>query len=512
MGFDIFEGLKLIVLRLFLLGIFLILYKVTLAQDVSAKLDTLDLKIQSGTLLSSKSFAPHYLVNNQYGEVDGDAPVFLKGELQYKRIMSESWTLSSGLSFRNERLSTLYLGAKFEDWEFSAGRVKKTYGGLHADLSSGSLALSENALPIPMLEISLNKYKSVPFTHGYLKFRGSLSQRWMEKDRYISKALLHGKTFYGMIDLDDLIGLQISSGIVHFAQYGGISPQGDKQPSSLNDYFRVFMGRGIHNPDGTSAGEGNAIGNHLGLTEFIFKKRVGDHTLSLNYQKPFEDAGSIQFISFKDFLIGLEWALPEDQSLVNKLYIEVVRTKWQSGRGLPDPTDDIQTEEENRNNEFGERDDIYNNYLYRSGWTYHDQVIGNPLILTFKHTLNFLEPYPDYGVAIANNRLSALHIGIEGSFTSKITYKGLLTYSKNFGTYAGLYEGRFNWGGIDRDPNFEYVFLPAKKQWYTSIEVNYEQVLEIKPLSLNIRLANDFGQLYQAVGFELSALYRLSNY
>ncbi|KOF03979.1 hypothetical protein OB69_02950 [Roseivirga seohaensis subsp. aquiponti] len=494
--------------RLFLLCIFIVLFN----QNLVSQSDSVSVSFQLGTLLSSKSFAPFYLVNNQYGEVDGDAPVFLKGDVKYEKSLNRNWRFLSGLGFRNDRFFEFYVGAKFKDWEFTAGRAKRIYGGLDSGLSSGSLAMSENALPLPMIELSLNEYKSVPFTHGYLKFRGSLRQSWMEEDRYISKALLHGKTFYGMADLDDLIGLQISSGIVHFAQYGGISPQGDKQPSSLNDYFRVFMGRGIHNPDGSSAGEGNAIGNHLGLTEFTFRKRLGDHVLTLNYQKPFEDAGSIQFISLKDFLIGLEWDLPNDEYLVNKFYVEVVRTKWQSGRGLPDPTDDIQTEEDNRGNEFGERDDIYNNYLYRSGWTYHDQVIGNPLILTYQHTLNFLAPYPDYGVAIANNRLTAFHLGLEGNFNSKITYKGLFTYSKNFGTYAGLYEGRFNWGGIDRDPNFEYVFRPARKQWYTSVEVNYNKAFNVEPLSLNIRLASDFGQLYNASGFELSLSYRLSNY
>ncbi|MGW8122602.1 capsule assembly Wzi family protein [Roseivirga echinicomitans] len=478
----------------------------------TSKSDSVLIEAEMGTLLSTKKFAPFYLHNNQFGEVSGDDPIFLKGKVSYKESINEAWSYSTGLSFRNDALSSLFLGLRFKDWEFKAGRVKTTYGGLHSGLSSGSLAMSENALPMPMLEISLNKYKSVPFTHGYLKLKGSLSQRWMEKDRYISRALLHGKSFYAMIDLDDLIGFQVSSGMVHFAQYGGVSPQGDRQPSNLNDYFKVFTGRGIHNPDGTTAGEGNAIGNHLGLTEIIFKKKLGEHILTLNYQKPFEDNGSIQLISFKDFLIGLEWDLSQRQSLVNKLYVEVVTTKWQSGRGLPDATDAIKTEEDNRNNKFGERDDIYNNYLYRTGWTYHGQVIGTPLILTHKYTLNFLTPYPDYETAIANNRLSALHLGIEGRFSSKITYKGLFTYTKNFGTYAGIYEGRFNWGGIDSNPNFEYVFLPARKQFYTSLEVNYAQAFNFKPLVLSARFASDFGEMYNALGLELSVLYRLLNY
>ena len=283
------------------------------------------------------------------------------------------------------------------------------------------------------------------------------------------------------------------------------------QPSSFNDYLRVFTGRGIHNPDGSSAGEGNAIGNHLGLTEFVIKKNLGDHTVTLNYQKPFEDAGSIQFISFKDFLIGFEWQLPKNNTRISKIYFEAVRSKWQSGRGLPDPTEDIRTEEDNRNNEFGERDDIYNNYLYRSGWTYNGRVIGNPLILTYEHTLNFFDPYPDYGVAIANNRISALHFGIEGAFSEKLKYKGLITFSRNGGTYAGLYEGRFNWAGIDSNPNFEYVFLPDRKQTYSSFELNYNEAFNLKQLELNLRMALDFGELYNNYGFEFSMGYTFLN-
>ena len=477
----------------------------------SQKQDSILIKANAGFLNSSKDFAPFYLVNNQFGEVDEDDSFFLRGEAYYAHQINDSWRFSSGLVLRNEIFSSLFSSLSFKDWEFSVGRVRKTYGGLDSGLSTGSLALSQNALPLPMLELSLNEYKAVPFTKGYLKVKGSISQRWMEEDRYISRALLHGKTLYAMVDLDKIAGLQVASGIVHFAQYGGVSPQGERQPSDFTDYVRVFMGRGIHNPDGTSAGEGNAIGNHLGLTEFIIKKKIKDHTLTLNYQKPFEDAGSIQFISFKDFLIGLEWELPKNESWLNKVYIEAVRTKWQSGRGLPDPTEDIETVQDNRNNEFGERDDIYNNYLYRSGWTYNDQVIGNPLILTYRRTLEFLNPYPDYGVAIANNRISALHLGFEGSFSKKIEFKGLVTFSENFGTYAGLYEGRFNWAGIDSNPNFEYVFLPARSQTYMSLEINYSKAFNIKPLDLGLRLAFDFGELYDASGAELSIGYRLQN-
>ena len=134
---------------------FFMSYYFVLGQTKVEIQDSLQAYVSTGTVLSSKSFAPFYLINNQYGEVDGDAPVFLKGEVGYKRTISESWSLLSGLGFRNERFSTYYVRAKFKDWEFTAGRAKRTYGGLPSGLSSGSLAMSENALPLPMIELSL---------------------------------------------------------------------------------------------------------------------------------------------------------------------------------------------------------------------------------------------------------------------------------------------------------------------------------------------------------------------
>jgi hypothetical protein len=209
--------------------------------------------------------------------------------------------------------------------------------------------------------------------------------------------------------------------------------------------------------------------------------------------------------------MGLEWDLGNKEGLVSKVQLEWLESKWQSGRGFPDATGTVQTVEDNMGNEFGERDDYYNNYLYRSGWTYNERVMGNPLFLTYQYTLNFLNPYPDYGVAIANNRISAVHLALEGKLSNKITYKGLFTYSKNFGTYAGIYEGRFNWGGISSNPDFEYVFLPVQKQFYSMLELRHENFLNNERLSLKTTLAYDNGDFYNAAGIQLAISYTFLN-
>lgn len=477
------------------------------AQSDKSNSDSLSLNVGLGTFLTSEDFAPFYLVNNQFGEVDENDDFFVYGRGFYSHSFKNKLILSGSLDFRNEIISQANFNLGFKDWSFTVGRAKEEFGGLSNNLSTGSLGLSQNALPVPMLSIELLEYKNVPFTKGYLKVKGSWSQRWLEEDRYISNAFLHGKSLYGMVDLDHLIGLKISSGIVHFAQYGGVSPEGDKQPSSWSDYWLVFFGQGIPNPNGGTAGESNGLGNHLGLTEITFEKRLGDHTLTLNYQKQFEDRGSMQYISLKDFLIGLEWDLPKSNNLLDKVYVEVIQSKWQSGHGLPDPTVDFPTEEDNMGYEFGERDDYYNNWLYQSGWTYNGMVMGNPLFTTYDRSLNFFDVYPRYEVDVTNNRIWAMSMGVNGALGNSLNYRMLLTYSRNFGTYSGLYEGRFNWGGIATDPNFEYVYLPYKEQFYSMFELGYSNAFNLPNFSLNSRLAFDTGELYNVFGVQISVAY-----
>lgn len=481
-------------------------------QKESALTDSLNASLYSGILLNSKdNFSPLYLASNSFGEVDENDAFFLGGELSYLMSIKDEFTISTGFSFRNDLLSSHFLELHYANLYLKVGRVKETVGGLSNNLSSGSMALSRNARPVPMIAVGLEDYINVPYLHGYFEVKGSLSHRWLEKDRYISNAQLHGKTFYLRLNLDKLIGFKAASGVVHFAQYGGTTPQGEKQPSSFSDYLKVFSGAGIPNPNGTTAGESNGLGNHLGIIETTVEKRLGNHFVKINYQKPFEDEGGIQYVSLTDYLFGLEWTLPKKDSWLSKFYVEWIQTKWQSGPGLPDATAAVPDEQANFGYGFGQRDDTYNNWLYQTGWTYNGLVMGNPLFLTHERTLNFLAPYPSYETSIANNRIRALHIGVEGKIKPTLSYRGLFTYTENFGTYAGLYEGRFSWNGVITDPDFEYPFRPGRLQKYMMLEFRYERPFEKVPVNLKLQLARDFGTLYRASGLSFSVHYELKN-
>lgn len=476
--------------------------------SIAQERDSLNATIGSGIIVSKSDFNPFYLVHNRWGTVKDNQDAFITGELSYSKIINKGWNVKGSLGFRNKYLREAYLSSSWKNVQLYGGRTRQVLGGLeNNNLTTGSLATGRNSLPIPQIGIEID-YFSLPLSYGYVKLKGGISHGWFETDRYISKPLLHQKYAKVLIDLDDLIGARAYSSLIHFAQYGGVSPVGDRQPSSFNDFVKVFFGQGIPNPLGGTAGESNAVGNHVGITEWTWDQRIGRHRLQINYQKPFEDQGSMQYISFKDFLVGLRLQYPEDSN-IKSIYFEWIRTMSQSGAGLPDPTDNVESEEENFGYEFGGRDDYYNNWLYQTGWTYNQRILSNPLFLTYNWALNFLPNFPNYNNQVINNRISAFHLGALVDMSDNLSLRGMLTYSVNYGTYAGLYEGRFAWNGIKTNNSFEYVFLGGKKQFYSLMEANYMTTLFGQPVVLSSLFAFDSGELYNNVGMELSIQYIL---
>ncbi|WP_288368859.1 capsule assembly Wzi family protein [uncultured Roseivirga sp.] len=496
----------------FLLNIGLIWFSCfTLAQAQEAA-DSLSLKASTGVLLSTEEFNPFYLVHNRWGTVTNKQDAFIQVDGNYRTRINNYWSANFGVGLRNSDVYKAYGSVSFRRFSLWAGINPRIIGGIQNNrLTTGSLSNGYNALPLPTIGFEIRDFINLPLTFGYLKFRGFVSHGWFEEDRYISQPLLHQKQFEVVLDLEKHIGLKIYSSLIHSAQYGGTDPLGEKQPSSLKDFKKVFLGSGIPNPHGGTGGEANGLGNHLGITEWTIDKNLGDWRLSLNYQKPFEDLGSIQYISFKDFLAGVRLMLPP-KFLVSEIYFELVRSMSQSGPGLPDATDEVQTIEDNHGYKFGGRDDYFNNWLYQSGWTHKGRIISNPLFLTYAWSGQFLGVFPNYENEIINNRLKAYHFGAILEPDKTLSLRVMLTATENFGTYAGLYEGRFAWNGIIENNDFEYVFLGGKWQFYSLIEASKETKLLGKPVFINGLLAVDRGELYNNLGIELGVTFVLKSY
>jgi len=141
------------------------------------------------------------------------------------------------------------------------------------------------------------------------------------------------------------------------------------------------------------------------------------------------------------------------------------------------------------------RDNYFNHYIYQSGWTYKNKIIGNPLF-------SVGDSKTKDQMYIINNRIKAHHIGVSGYLKSNIRYKILLTKSKNYGTY----DDRENFTGNEK----KYQFYNGLNQ--TSALFQFDFIQFMKKIDIQISYAIDRGSfLKDSDGFQLSINYNFSN-
>lgn len=405
---------------------------------------------------SSQDYLSQWIVSNRYGVLDDQSPdaYFLGGIHAPYSTDSSNFKVAFGFDYLlkadlgSSRIQQAYAQAKFHFIELTAGRIARTVGSHKPELSTGSLALSQNARPMPVIQISVPEYTPVPFTKEIVSFKGHILHGWFEEGRYIDRPLLHEKSFYLQIGAPAW-PVSVYGGLVHFAQWGGTRPNGAEIGSGLGDFWRVFSGRQAAN---TSAGGGefiNALGNHLGILDLGINVSLQNVDIRIYQQDPFEDNLSLttDFV-LHDQLLGIN-IVPKDHKFIEEVLYEYLNTTQQGGPGLPDPLPGNDPEDLSLNYgyEYGGRDDYYNNYLYRDGWTYQNRILGNPLLLSRNRAVRFLDDIPafTFSEATANNRVRVHHLGVKGRFNERIAFKLLATYTRNLGTYAGLNDGRFSW-------------------------------------------------------------------
>ncbi len=281
-------------------------------------------------------------------------------------------------------------------------------------LTSGSLVESSNAQPISKLSFGTSSYKSISIVNTGLLYSFKIGHGWVKSSKYLENPYLHEKS----INLKKKISKNsfLDFGLKHMALWAGDTEHHGKQPSDLNDFFRIIfaMPGDVNSP---KQEQNNSLGNHLGAWSFLYEKKYKNNTLKLYFEHPFEDESGARWILNEfDGLYGIS-INQKESSYISKFTYEYINTMDQSGsEGASDST-------------YG-WDNYYNHYIYQSGWTNNGRVIGNPLF-----TLGANIGRYSNGQYIINNRLKAHHFGLLGSISEKINYKILFTYSENFGTY-----------------------------------------------------------------------------
>jgi len=324
--------------------------------------------------------------------------------------------------------------------------------------------------------------------------------------------------------------------------YGGQDNNGNKIGT---DFISTFFAKGS-SAAGVKGEATNAIGEHIYLFEIGASFKFLGGEVLWYYQKPGTDATGYDrnFSRNKDFFTGLTFETNK-KGIVSNFLFEFDHTLHQGGLGIPDPVDPVKGDfivvndpatqkmltdyytkkgydvegftnrqwvsfleaVQNHGYSYGGRVDFYNNSLYRH--VRKDRIIGNSLMLT-RPELERMVGHQESGSYVINNRIWAYNLGIKGWIKEHWGYRVNLTYTDNYGDWYE-YEGRYNWGGVANDPNFNWYWKGSKVQYYTLVE----SFFKIKPGSkfqATVSVAYDFGDIYHNFGGMVGLKYSIAKF
>jgi hypothetical protein len=244
--------------------------------------------------------------------------------------------------------------------------------------------------------------------------------------------------------------------------WGGTHPRFGGLPSSFSDFLKVVSGRAASGNAPVNE-TSNVIGNSVAA--YDFKAGINFDQFRLKIYRLFylEDKVALRFRSPWDGMWGAGIEFENQKGIVTALLWEHMNTKRQNS-WIGDPTG---------------RSGYYHNGVYRSGWSYEGNVLGNPLILIGPN-----EHFEGRG-EISNNMIVAHHLGIKGSPSNRLSYKILFTYSRNYGTV--IMQGE--------EPPFTPLDELRIDQYSVLLNGSYKLIPE-HGISAVASVASDIGKLY----------------
>ncbi|MCQ2197934.1 MAG: capsule assembly Wzi family protein [Bacteroidaceae bacterium] len=306
-------------------------------------------------------------------------------------------------------------------------------------LTSGGMVLGANARPIPQVRIELPDFLVFKRTNNWIGVKGSVAygfytdNQWQRtfnagnKDAvFTANSRYHSKAGYLRIGNLDKFPVVLTGGVQMTCQFGGTvwnrKIKGEAPDGSYNlnggitDYFKAFIPTGSDVTDGDNPNVmGNTVGSYLARVEYHGK----GWKASIYGEHMFEDHSQMGWdFAWKDFLWGLEVELPQNP-IVSTIVAEHMRTTDQSGPVL--------VAYGNKVPYIGGQDNYYNHNIYGS-YQHAGFVMGNPLLLSpiYNH---------DGRIVCYDNRITAMHFGIQGNPLPDVSYRMLYTHEKSFGNF-----------------------------------------------------------------------------
>ena len=421
---------------------------------------------------------PFWLTANRYGKLQMQGAFVNLSELSIGKTVEQNQKFSLGYMWAGNlvcgwgdsdfyyQLNQVYAGFFLNNWAVTAGAFYDPlrYAGLST--TNGNLARSGNTRPYPMVRLSTLTYKPVPFLNPWLFFKGEYDEGFLNDRRYVRHARMHHKSFYFLFQ--PWPSWKIEAGVEHYVMWGGTSKDRTigKMPQDFKAYLQYVTGAS-GDENFPQMDQNNIAGNQLGTYQLEVKKSFpGGVELTFYLSHPFEDLSGVNWRNWPDNLLGghlhfknkneykkqwltdivYEFTNTRQQSVRDSLY------EWNNGRGVW---------------ERQAHDNYFTHSIYRSGFTYHGQIMASPLF--FPIALD-KEGIPEGSYAIHSTRFYAHHIGCKGiCFSEHIQWKTLLTYTRHFGTYV-------------------YPFQPVREQLSGLIDFRYSHPRGSLELGLSVAI------------------------
>ena len=361
----------------------------------------------------------------------------------------------------------LYVSAGWKMLRMDIG-MKPRHGELGwQSITGGDFLMSGNARNLPGINLSSDW---IYFEKGHwVGVRGNLSHYHLWDNRTVPGAMIHNKS----VDIKLALGRKVDllAGFHHYAQWGG-----EGQAVSFHDYVKIFFAKRGDASDSWSD-QNNVFGNHLGREWARLVWRARPFTMTLQYDKPFEDNSGMVFQNFPDGVWTLQFAFSNRKSIVTDLTYEFINTTWQSGDRHDRPATEEEMARQDPSSAFygkivlGGCDNYFGNSPYASGWPHYGRTIGLPLILPAMPNDAGIVPMS------SNTRVRGHHLAIGGMVARKVPYRFKATFTENFGTYFTPY---------------------ANTPWQLSLALEADATKEATslPVAFSVGVYGDVGKLY----------------
>lgn len=419
---------------------------------------------------------------NAVNYIEGSARLFMNSIFEIKSGGSVISRYSSSSSVFFDKA---YVDIKAYNFKLTAGRFIDPLSMKEDELSSGSFMFSRNATSIPKVAFSTDGFVGVPGTNKIVRYNGLFAHGWFEDDRYVKNAYLHEKYFYLSIKhaFFDAVG-----GIVHNVQWSGESPSRGQLPTGWQTFWEVITATGSSEESAPGGEQSNAVGNSVAAYDFSLGLYFDHFDMRVYRLFYLEDKVSTRFRSPWDGIWGLT-IKPKNNSIIKNFIWEHINTKRMDSYDF-EPRGTAS---------------YYNNFIYRSGWTYNGRIIGNPMLLTDGTT-----DRPVY-----NNILIAHHLGLFGSLIKNVNYKVLYTFSRNYGEVHDQIITRLpreECPGTGGRICAELRPLEELKKLNHSFILNFSSTLpQNKRWSYGVSLSADLGELYgDRIGLGVNIEYHLT--